>query len=108
MADIVKFYVTGTLPGNGDIQCFYSREEIALIAEEAKRAGRKSAVHCIGGIGFDWCLDAGVDVIEHGYFLTGRQIERLAKSDSGLVLTPSFYMSKSVCGPCRDPWWNHT
>ena len=93
-ADIVKFYVTGTLPGNGDIQCFYSREEICLIAEEARRAGRKSAVHCIGGVGFDWCLDAGVDVIEHGYFLTDAQIEHLAGSNSQLVLTPSFYMSE--------------
>lgn len=106
-AEVVKFYVTGTLPGDGNIQCFFSREEISLIAEEARRAGRKSAVHCIGGVGFDWCLDAGVDVIEHGYFLTDQQIEKLASSGSQLVLTPSFYLSEdrmlALPGPLVEP-----
>ena len=106
-ADMVKFYVTGTLPKEGGAQCFFSQAEIVLIAEEARRAGRKSAVHCIGGVGFDWCLDAGVDVIEHGYFLSDRQIERLDNSVSQLVLTPSFYMSekrmRALPGPLVEP-----
>lgn len=91
--DIIKFYVTGTLPSKNGFTCFLSQEEISIIVQEAQRLGCKTAVHCIGGIGFDWCLDAGVDVIEHGYFLTEKQIERLKHSSSQLVLTPSFYLS---------------
>ena len=92
--DIIKFYTTGTIPLNGEIPCFLSRQEIDLIIGEARRLGRKTAVHCIGGSGFDWCLDAGVDVIEHGYFLNSRQIERLGNSRTRLVLTPSFSLSE--------------
>lgn len=92
-ADLVKFYVTGTLQGTGAIPCFYSHAEIALIAEEARRAGRPSAVHCIGGQGFEWCLEEGVNAIEHGFFMTDQEIERIGKSESWLVITPGFYMS---------------
>lgn len=106
-ADIIKFYVTGTLPSPGGIKCFFSQEEIAVIVEEAQRMGLKTSVHCIGGVGFDWCLDAGVDVIEHGYFLTAQQIARLKDSDSDLVMTPSFYMSEqrlmALPGPLVAP-----
>lgn len=92
-ADFIKFYVTGTLHGPGPIPCFFSHDEIALIAEEARRVGRPSAVHCIGGQGFSWCLDEGVDAIEHGYFLTDAEIQMLCQSRATLVMTPGFYMS---------------
>ncbi|MCB2145274.1 MAG: amidohydrolase family protein [Deltaproteobacteria bacterium] len=92
-ADIIKFYITGTLPSSRGVDCFLSREEVSTIVDEAKRTGRRTAAHCIGGIGFDWCIDAGVDVIEHGYFLTEKQIDTLAQSSAKLVLTPSFFMS---------------
>lgn len=92
-ADLIKFYVTGTLQGPGAIPCFYSHAEIALITEEARRAGRPSAVHCIGGKGFAWCLEEGVNAIEHGFFMTDREIELLGGSDTRLVITPGFYMS---------------
>ena len=92
-ADFIKFYVTGTLHGPGEIPCFFSRDEIALITEEARRFGRPSAVHCIGGQGLEWCLDEGVDAIEHGFFLTDSEIEILCRSEAYLVITPGFYMS---------------
>ena len=106
-ADIVKFFVTGTLPAGGGITCFLSREEIGIIVSEAKRMGRPTAVHCVGGIGFDWCLDAGVDVIEHGYFLTEKQIDRLSGSNTQLVMTPGFYIFdhriQAMPGPLVKP-----
>ncbi len=92
--DIIKFYATGTIPVKGEIPCFLSRQEIDLIIGEAQRLGCKTAVHCIGGAGFDWCLEAGVDVIEHGYFLSSQQIERLGNSRTRLVLTPGFSLSE--------------
>lgn len=106
-ADIVKFFVTGTLPSKGGMTCFLSREEIEMIVSEANRMGRPTAVHCVGGVGFDWCLDAGVDVIEHGYFLTEKQIDRLSGSRVRLVMTPGFYMAdqriQAMPGPLVEP-----
>jgi imidazolonepropionase-like amidohydrolase len=91
-ADWIKFYVTGTLPEN-NVPSFFSREEIELIVSEAKRLGKKTAVHCIGGIGLKWCLELEVDTIEHGFFMTADDIETLKASRSHLVMTPSFYLS---------------
>ena len=92
-ADLIKFYATGTLKGRGDIKSFVSREEINVIVEEAHRVGVPVAVHCIGGIGLRWCIEAGVDSIEHGYFISDQEIDLLADSKSWLVLTPSIFLT---------------
>jgi imidazolonepropionase-like amidohydrolase len=94
-ADLIKFYLTGTLKGPRGIPSYYSQQEIGLVVEEARRVGVRTAVHCIGGIGLDWCLEAGVDSIEHGYFATDRQIGLLAASDSWLVMTPSPFLTEA-------------
>jgi imidazolonepropionase-like amidohydrolase len=92
-ADLIKFYVTGPLKGEGDIKSFLSKEEIEAIAGEAHRGGVPTAVHCIGGIGLKWCIDTGVESIEHGYFMSDGEIDLLANSKSWLVLTPSMFLT---------------
>ena len=92
-ADFIKFYVTGTVRGRG-IPCFLSRDEIKLIVDEAARMRRKTAVHCIGGKGLEWCLEAGVDAIEHGYFFNNKEIELMLKYGTWLVMTPGAYFSE--------------
>lgn len=92
-ADLIKFYATGTLRGEGEIKSFLSREEIGVIVDEAHRAGVRTSVHCIGGIGLRWCIDSGVNSIEHGYFMSDEEIDLLAKSSSWLVLTPSIFLT---------------
>jgi imidazolonepropionase-like amidohydrolase len=37
----------------------------------------------------------GIDTIEHGYFLTDREIDLLARSDSWLVMTPSIFFTEA-------------
>jgi imidazolonepropionase-like amidohydrolase len=91
-ADLIKLFVTGTVPAD-PITCYPSPEEIKAAIEEAHRAGLPVTAHCIGGSGFDLCLELGIDCLEHGYFLTEKQIERLAGSETWLVLTPSPYLS---------------
>jgi imidazolonepropionase-like amidohydrolase len=92
-ADVIKILTTATVRGSGEIHSDYSREEILVSVEEAHRAGIRVTAHCIGGIAFQWCLEAGMDSIEHGYFLSNREIDLLAKSGRWLVLTPSpFFM----------------
>ena len=92
-ADLIKIYITGTLRDPKGIPSFFSKEEIQAAVDEAHRVGIPVATHCIGGIGFEWAIEAGIDVIEHGYFLTDREIELLLKSERWLVMTPSIFFT---------------
>ena len=62
----------------------YSVEEIRVAVEEAHRAGVPVSVHVFGGEAADNAIEAGVDSIEHGFFLTDAQLKRLR--DKGIVL----------------------
>jgi imidazolonepropionase-like amidohydrolase len=93
-ADLIKIYITGTLKGNGDLPSFLSYEEIKTAIDTAHQMGRPVASHCVGGHGLDWALDLGLDTLEHAYHISNSQIERLAKSDTWLVLTPSPMLTK--------------
>jgi imidazolonepropionase-like amidohydrolase len=92
-ADLIKIYITGTLPGPNGIPSYFSKGEIQTTVDEAHRVGIPVATHCIGGIGFEWALETGIDVIEHGYFLTDREIDLFVKSDRWLVMTPSIFFT---------------
>jgi imidazolonepropionase-like amidohydrolase len=92
-ADLIKIYITGTLRGPKGIPSYFSKEEIQTTVDEAHRVGISVATHCIGGIGFEWAIESGIDVIEHGYFLTDREIDLLVKSDRWLVMTPSIFFT---------------
>jgi len=92
-ADIIKIFLTSTLPGPKGIPCYFSKEEIQTAVDEAHRVGVPATTHCIGGIGLEWALETGVDTIEHGYFLTDREIDLLIKSGRWLVLTPSIFFT---------------
>jgi len=92
--DFIKIFVTGTLKGSGQIPSFYSKSEISLAVHDAKRLHVKTATHCIGGIGMDWAIDLGVNAIEHGYFMTEEQIDRMTQSESWLVITLSPFFSE--------------
>ncbi|MBW1963562.1 MAG: amidohydrolase family protein [Deltaproteobacteria bacterium] len=93
--DLIKLYITGTLKDSGHIPAYLSKSEISLAIQESKRLQVKTATHCIGGIGVDWALELGIDSIEHGYFLTEEQIDRMAQSDSWLVITPSPFFEEN-------------
>jgi len=92
-ADLIKIYITGTLRGPKGIPSYFSKEEIQTAVDEAHRVGIPVATHCIGGIGFEWAIETGIDVIEHGYFLTDREIDLFIKSDRWLVMTPSIFFT---------------
>jgi imidazolonepropionase-like amidohydrolase len=92
-ADLIKIYITGTLRGPKAIPSYFSKEEIQAAVDEAHRVGIPVATHCIGGVGFEWAIETGIDVIEHGYFLTDREIDLLVKSDRWLVMTPSIFFT---------------
>lgn len=92
-ADLIKIYTTGTLRGPRQIGNYFSREEVQVAVDEAHRAGVPVATHCIGGPGLKLALETGIDVIEHGYFVTDAEIEALLKYDRWLVMTPSIFFT---------------
>jgi imidazolonepropionase-like amidohydrolase len=92
-ADVIKIFITGTLRDPKGIPSFFSKEEIQAAADEAHRLGVPVATHCIGGTGLKWALETRIDTIEHGYFLTDKEIDLVAKSDSWLVMTPSIFFT---------------
>ena len=94
-ADLIKIYITGTLRDPKGIPSYFSKEEIQTAVDEAHRVGIPVATHCIGGVGLEWALETGIDTIEHGYFLTDKEIDLLAKSESWLVMTPSIFFTEA-------------
>lgn len=86
-ADFIKFFATG---GTSSARaaadtCFYSKEEIQLIIDEAHRDGRPAAVHAHGGPAVKLCVEAGVDTIEHGKLCTAQDFALMRRQNTWLV-----------------------
>lgn len=65
----------------------YSLEETVAVVDESHRNGLKVSAHCIGEGAVAMALDAGIDVIEHGYAITEETRKRLADSGVPVVTT---------------------
>ena len=70
-----------------------TREEIAVVVEEAHRQGYRTAAHAEGLAGTELAIQAGIDTIEHGMYLNQRPelLERMAAGGQVLVPTLSCY-----------------
>src|SRR5437762_665429 len=71
-ADAIKLIATGGVmtPGVDPRAAQLTLEELRAGVDEAHRARRRVAAHAMADEGIAWCLDAGIDTIEHGVFLT--------------------------------------
>lgn len=100
--DILKIFVTPGAPcGPGEfIPYFISYDEICAVVEEAKSMNIKTAAHCIGGKGLDYCVKAGVDVIEHLYSVTSEQVQMIEEEHKGWI----DMTSGIVLDPDREPF----
>jgi len=83
----------------------YTRDELKVIAEEAHRLERKVTVHCLCAESIEYAVDAGVDQIEHGWFLvsdgdrlTQRYEPEIGKklADSGIPVTTTLAVGEFV------------
>jgi len=92
-ADLIKIYITGTLRSSKGLPHYFSREEIQTLVDEAHRVGVPVATHCIGGLGLKLAVETGLDVIEHGYYITDEEINLLIQSKRWLVMTPSIFFT---------------
>jgi imidazolonepropionase-like amidohydrolase len=62
-------------------------EELAVFTAAAKARGRQTFAHCSGHDGVTNCIAAGVDTIEHGFFVDEEQLAQMRDADIGWVPT---------------------
>jgi imidazolonepropionase-like amidohydrolase len=88
---MIKMIITGgvTTPGSTLVRTCFTEPEIRAAVEEAHLAGRRIGVHCYGGPAATWAIEAGVDIIEHGTFLTDQQLDGMVRHGTFLVSTTS-------------------
>ncbi len=93
-ADFLKIFVSGGAlePHTVANNCYYTRGEIEAAVDEAHKVGKKIAAHCEGGPGIRLCLEAGVDTIEHGPFITDDDIELFLKKGTSTVTITMAYI----------------
>ena len=88
-AHFIKAMATGGVltPGVSPTQTALHAEELTAIVQEAHNAGRRVATHAIGRQGIENALRAGVDSIEHGFYLDDELFERAVAQGTFLVPT---------------------
>lgn len=83
-AAVLKVFATGLLdfdrPGEVEHPLAVSQEELSAVAAVAHGAGLKLSTHTSGEASVRACLAAGVDSIEHGFFLERATLQLLAAS----------------------------
>ena len=90
-AKFIKICATGGVSSPTDRldDVAFSDEEFRAIVEETKRHHSYVTAHCTGNEGAYKALQAGVQCIEHGVFLTQREIDLMKEMDATLVTTLS-------------------
>jgi imidazolonepropionase-like amidohydrolase len=97
-ADWVKFYATPNSSWPDPTAAIYSRTEVDCIFDEARRLGKPVSVHCHGGVAADWCIEHGVDSLEHGLYLEAAQFQAMAQHGIPLIPTTSVVLVKPDVG----------
>lgn len=87
--DVLKFMASGGVMSTGDKSTERGLlvEEMAAAVAEAKNRGKKTMAHAQAQEGIENALKAGVDSIEHGFYLSDWAIEEMIKRDVTLVAT---------------------
>ena len=93
-ADVIKLFATGGvltpcgIPGTPQLDL----DELEAAVREAHKHGIRLAAHAEGRRGVNDALAAGIDSIEHGYFMDNHEgVERLVRTGAFLVPTIMAY-----------------
>jgi imidazolonepropionase-like amidohydrolase len=78
----------------------YTQEELDAGVDEAHRLGYRVACHAASLPGTGMAVQAGVDTLEHGTFLTEGTADRMA--DQGTVWVPTCYVINTVSEFCNQ------
>ncbi len=90
-ADDVKVILTGIIDftaGTVKGAPQFSVGELRAIVAAARRAGKRSFAHCSGVEGLEVAVAAGIDSIEHGFFMTREVL--IAMAEKGTAWVPTF------------------
>jgi len=90
-ADRIKLIPTGIInfkQGRVTAEPQFTTEEVAELVAAARAHGKQTFAHASGDMGIDRAIDAGVDSIEHGFFLRDDQLAKLR--DRGIAWVPTF------------------
>jgi imidazolonepropionase-like amidohydrolase len=105
-ADFVKVMTTGarSVELEDPDPAQLTREELAVVVDEAHRMGYRVCAHCEGLAGTELAIEAGIDTIEHGMYLNQRPdlLERMAANDQVLVPTLSFLLHVAGLDPVDE------
>lgn len=109
-ADWIKLFSSGSVFGAlpDVLQPFYGSAQLSVAASKAHAAGKRMSSHCFGGEAADACIETGVDAIDHGWLLTERQLEAMAKRGMwlcptvGVLTHPEGVLGHLPPGPARD------
>ena len=98
-ASWVKILISGGIATNGgDISvALMTPEEINAVVDVAHRFGAKVAAHSGSPAATNIAIDAGIDSIEHGYFLDRKTIRKMKKHGTWLV--PTILVSQPAIVP---------
>ncbi|MDY5649170.1 MAG: amidohydrolase family protein [Lachnospiraceae bacterium] len=94
--DFLKVFMTKVINATPFIYHFMTLEELKTVVAEARSVGITTACHCSGGQGLDDCVTAGIDCLEHVYYITDPQIERVQREDRWVVYTPSYALNEDL------------
>lgn len=95
-AHFIKAMATGGVltPGVTPTQTALQPDELAEVAREAHNAGRRAACHAIGNAGIKNAVRAGIDSIEHAYYLDDEALELMV--DRGTYVVPTLLAGHQI------------
>ncbi len=98
-ASWVKILISGGIATDGgDIsKALMTPDEIAAVIDAAHRFGAKVAAHSGSPQATNIAIDAGIDSIEHGYFLDRPTLRKMARAGTWLV--PTIVVSQPATAP---------
>ena len=89
----VKIFATGGVGAAPEtvIDPLIPKEAFQNLVSRLHRHGKKVMVHCWGGDSLTWSIEAGVESMEHGVYLTEEQAGRMAEREIPLIPTTAVY-----------------
>jgi imidazolonepropionase-like amidohydrolase len=98
-ADFIKVMASHDpypMPGYEQTRAELIREEMQAAFEEAHKWGKRTGCHAMGSEALRNCIEAGVDVIDHGAYLDRRLAKLMVERDIYYTPTLSGYTKQTI------------
>ena len=106
----IKILISGGIAteGGGITNALMTPEEIHAVIDAAHRFGAKVTAHSGSPLATDIAIDAGLDCVEHGYFLDRKTLKKMKQHGTWLV--PTIVVSQPATQPFFEkigspPWY---